>query len=385
MANSNDGFDELLREFVARKRQAQRLRSGISNNSTPAPLSMNPGDLVKYKEEHNDAAPAGMQDEIFTIQCIHGSSAFLLPPTANYGGERCSHSNEWTVPLDRLLLFKRKEALVAKSKNIKVDMSQLDKVSLKDDARKEIVAMLVMGSKRSMIFDDWGLSETIEYGKGITALFWGPPGTGKTWAAHCIAKSVGKELFTLAVGQIQSSMAGETNKNIEKAFKFAKDEDKVLLLDEVDSFIGDRKNLGMILGSEINTLLTEIEKFEGLLILTTNQIGHLDPALERRISLILEFKNPTKEERMDIWKMLLPKKFPLHKDVTIEALAEHKLTGGFIKNTLLHAARLAASEDVKKVQMSHFEAAIKRISESQGKMGTRGMIGVTDYRIGGSE
>lgn len=344
-----------------------------------------PGDKVKFKEDHLDAAPDGYSDHTFIVQCVHGLNSFILPKDDNSieEGEPCKvHGNHWVVRNAQLRVIMRGDTVKAVPK--KINFAHLDKVSLKPEARADIVALLQMGSKRDLIFNEWGLGDTIEYGKGMTALFHGPPGTGKTWAAHCMAKAIGKELFTLAVGQIQSSMAGETSKNIEKAFAFAKKENKVLLLDEADSFIGDRKHLGMILSSEINTLLTQIESFEGLLILTTNQIGSLDPALERRLQLILEFKNPNKEERMAIWKMLLPEKFPLAKDVTLDTLAEHKLTGGFIKNVLLHAARLAAADDKKAVDMSHFEVAIKRANESHGKMGTRGMHGVVDYKISGS-
>lgn len=341
------------------------------------------GDKVKYKAEYFDDAPEEHEDDTFAVRCDHGDHVFLLSPGEfGFSGAECSqHGNMWEANKNMLRVVGKASE---KRKHFKVDPKYLDKVALRPDSREDILAMLAQGSKAATIFDKWGLGETIEYGRGMTALFWGPPGTGKTWLSHCIAKAIGKELMVLSVGEIQSSMAGETNKNIEKAFKAAKEGDKVLLLDEADSFVGDRKYLGMILSSEINTLLQQIEKFEGLVILTTNQIGNLDPALERRLNLIMEFKNPTLEERKQIWSILMPKKFPLHKDVSIDSLAEHKLTGGFIKNVMLHAARLAASEDAKTVSKEHFDRAIKRTQDSQGKMGTRGMHAVTDYKIGGS-
>lgn len=353
-------------------------------NIVPVEPDMKPGDKVKFKEDFYGSAPDGMADSTFTVQCVHPSIVFLLSEqdAQQYGGNRCTeHGFYWEARKAELRVVGK---VGTKKKVTKIDDKQLDRAILKPDIRKDIVSLLHQGSKSDIIFDKWGLGETIEYGKGLTFLFWGPPGTGKTWTAHCMAKAIGKELMVLAVGQIQSSMAGETNKNIEKAFKAAKEGDKILLLDEADSFVGDRKHLGMILGSEINTLLQQIEQYEGILILTTNQIGSLDPALERRLALITEFKNPTKEERIEIWKTLLPEKFPLAKDVTAEALAEFKLTGGFIKNVLLHAARLAVVDDGKEVKMEHFAQAIKRAQESQGKMGTRGMHAVTDYKISGS-
>ncbi len=267
---------------------------------------------------------------------------------------------------------------------VKIEEKELEKVSLRPDVKNDILALLSMSAKAKTIFEDWGLGETIEYGKGMTALFYGPPGTWKTWTAHCMARAVGRELMVVSCADIQSSMAGETSKNIVNAFSEARKNERVLLLDEADSFLGDRRYMGMIIGAEINTLLTEIEKFAGILILTTNQIGNLDPALERRIALIVEFKNPTLEERKRIWSILIPSKLPLHEDVSIDKLAAHKLTGGFIKNVLIHAARLAAAKDEPKVRMEHFETAIARTHESQGKLGTRdGSHGRIDYKMVG--
>lgn len=276
---------------------------------------------------------------------------------------------------------------VIRNKNPKVafDPKQLDKVVLSADAREDIIAVMSQASKRDLIFNTWGLGETIEYGQGIGMLFYGGPGTGKTWAAHCIAKSLGQELMVVTTGQIQSSLAGQTNKNIENAFKAARENNHILFMDECDSFISDRKHLGMILSSEINTILTCIEKSEGITILATNKIDSLDPALERRLALIMEFPKPTKAQRVTIWETLIPKTMPLGKGVDAHTLAEHMLTGGMIKNVLLSAARLAASSDSKEVSSEHFDKAIARIRKSEGKMGKRdNQMGVVDYVINGS-
>jgi len=268
-------------------------------------------------------------------------------------------------------------------KALKLD--ELDKVVLKPEAREDIIAAIMQAHKKELIFETWGLGETVEYGKGLGLLFYGGPGTGKTWGAHCIAKALGQELMVVTTGQIQSSLAGQTNKNIENAFKAAREGNHILFLDECDSFIADRKHLGMILGSEINTILTCIEKAEGITILATNKIESLDPALERRLALILEFPKPNLEQRRKIWETLIPKKFPLGEDVTLDTLAENKLTGGMIKNVLLAAARLAASGDAKVVTKEHFEKAIARTKASENKMGTRGAQGggVVDYVMNG--
>ena len=249
------------------------------------------------------------------------------------------------------------------------DMKELDRLVIDDESRAEIEAVLKQHKFGNKIFEEWGLGDVIEYGKGMNMLFWGPPGTGKTWGAHCIAKALGKELLIVTPSQIQTSEPGGANRAIEAAFAEAKSNDKVLFFDECDGLICNRENVGMILGSEINTLLTEIEKSEGVCILCTNLIGNLDKALERRISLIQEFPEPDKATRELIWKKMLPPKMPIGEGVTAEALSKKKLTGGQIKNVLLAAARRAVSDNSDCVTLDHFETAIDKIKLSTGMMG----------------
>lgn len=251
----------------------------------------------------------------------------------------------------------------------KLDTTQLDSLVIDPEVKTEIVALLQQHKHANKIFDDWGLGEVIEYGRGMTLMFYGGPGTGKTYGARCIAKALGKELLVIGSAEIQTSEPGGANRAIQQAFATAKSEKKVLFIDECDSLISNRANLGMILASEINTLLTEIEKSEEVVILATNRIGDMDSALERRLSLIIEFTDPNKEQRAQIWKGLLPSKMPLEADVTIEALSEHELTGGLIKNVVLQAARLAVADGSKEVGMKHFTKAIDRTVSSQGLMG----------------
>jgi len=257
-----------------------------------------------------------------------------------------------------------------KPKNVKIDFKALDKLVIEPAAKEEIVSVLKQHDHAKKIFEDWGLGEVIEYGKGMTFLFYGPPGTGKTWGATLIAKALGVETITIGAAEIQTSEPGGANRNIQNAFTAARESGNVLFIDECDSLITTRDSVGMVLGGEINTLLTEIEKFEGVCILATNRIDTLDQALERRISLIIEFPEPTFEMRQEIWRKLIPSKMPLEKEVEFEKLAEHKLTGGQIKNCVLQAALLALASDSKKVALTHFEAAIQRVQKSKSLMGT---------------
>lgn len=260
------------------------------------------------------------------------------------------------------------------------DTTHLDKLVLEPDAKAEIVALLQQHKHSKKIFDEWGLGEVIEYGRGMTMMFHGKPGTGKTFGANCIAKALGKELLVISAAEIQSSEPGGANRAIQNAFSEAKSKKKVLFIDECDSLIANRNNLGMILSSEVNTLLTEIEKTEGVVILATNMIESMDPALERRLQLIVKFPEPNFDQRKAIWTGLLPKKMPLAEDVKVEDLAENELTGGLIKNVVLQAARLAISDLAEEVAKKHFDKAISRVKSSQGLMG-RGRVQLEDNQV----
>lgn len=267
------------------------------------------------------------------------------------------------------LIMVRKAAPKAKPKP-KLDLTQLDKLVVTDVVMREIKAVLKQHEHSGKMFEEWGLGEVVQYGRGMTFLFYGPPGTGKTWAANCIAKAFAKDLLTIGAAEIQTSEPGGANRNIQQAFGDAKKSGKILFIDECDSLITSRNDVGMILGGEINTLLTEIEKTDGVVILATNRIENLDEALERRISLIVEFPEPDYDQRVKIWQVLLPKKLPLAKVITPEKLAEWKLTGGQIKNVLLQSARLALADKADKVEVHHVEAAVERIIKSKSLMGT---------------
>lgn len=258
---------------------------------------------------------------------------------------------------------------------IEFKTEELDEVILPEQTRKSIVSVLKQHQHSRKIFDEWGLGDVIEYGRGMTMLFYGPPGTGKTWAATCIARAMGKDISIIDSSQLQTSEPGGMERNLKAAFAEAKEKKKVLFIDECDSLVQDRRGMGQILSAEINCLLKEVEGFEGILVLATNRVAELDKALERRISLIVEFPKPTEEERIQIWKRLLPPKMPLDEDVKVEVLArEFDITGGLIKNAVLGAARLAVTEDADKVRMEHFTNALGNIASGNRAFSKKGSV-----------
>lgn len=270
----------------------------------------------------------------------------------------------------RVQLGFRPDAITDYKKQNMLDLAQLESLIIAEEVKAEICAVLKQHNNYQRLFEDWGLGEVIEYGKGMTFLFYGQPGTGKTWAAHCIAKALGTTLLNMSAAEIQSSEPGGANRAIQSAFAEATSSGKVLFIDECDSLITSRADLGMVLAGEVNTLLTEIEKFEGVAVLATNRVEHMDEALERRISLLVEFPYPKQPERLAIWHRLLPTKMPLGSDVDVDEMSNEKLTGGQIKNVILAAARLALSIDDDRVRKDHFSAAIRRVVASKNLLGT---------------
>lgn len=241
-----------------------------------------------------------------------------------------------------------------------------DSVIVSELKRGQILEALEQIHQSDLIFEDWGFSDTIEKGKGVSILFYGPPGTGKTLMAQAIADHLDKKLHIVSTADIQSSAPGEAERNIREIFKKAKEE--VLLFDECDSLIYSRAGVGAILGAQINELLSNLEKHEGISIFTTNRLGTLDEAVNRRLALKLEFDMPTVEERVQIWQRMFPKKAPLDNDINWEKLAGLEITGGYIKNAVLRAARMAAIEKLpkskKKITMEHLKKALRLEAQS---------------------
>lgn len=346
---------------------------GSTKNSSNEEFEV--GDTVSFQGEEFYLGVLNTEDDIAYVWSEHSGFDGAQDYDVNSISKGFKFSYGVFEGVKALTLVKKgvgnTKKVVSKTKKVSIDYKQLDRLILADAVKQEIVSVLDQASHHDTLFTKWGLGDVIEYGRGMNFLFHGGPGTGKTYAAHCMAKALGKELLSIGTAEIQSSEPGAAQRNIIAAFKEAKTKDKVLFIDECDSLITDRAELGMVLASEVNTLLTEIEKFKGVCILATNRIETLDPALERRLSLIIEFPAPDFEARKSIWKLMLPPKLPLHADVKIDTLAEHPLTGGQIKNVVLNAARMTLTDKKKAIEPDHFDRAIKRVLKGTSLMGRR--------------
>jgi len=209
------------------------------------------------------------------------------------------------------------------------------------------------------LLEKWGLNEHFEKGLTNSILIYGPPGTGKTMVSESIAGVLNQNLMRISSGTIQSNIPGQTERNITESFQKALQNKAVILFDECDSLLSNRNNVGTILAAEINTLLTEIERFEGVVILTTNRLHQLDPALQRRIVARVKLDTPNFSARKMIWQKLMPKKMPTG-NLDYDKLAVHEVTGGQIKNAIVGAARKAIATGKNKVLHKYFDDAVLR-------------------------
>lgn len=238
-----------------------------------------------------------------------------------------------------------------------------DSVILEDRKKEQIIHAMKQIDFTELIFTVWGFEKTFEKGRGVSMLFYGPPGTGKTLMAQAIAHKLEYKLMIISNADIQSSVPGEAERNIRKYFKDNKGQRSVLLFDECDSLIYSRAGVGAILGAQINELLSQLERFDGVTIFTTNRLGALDEAVNRRLSVKVEFAMPNAAERVKIWKRMFPAEAPLAGDISWTKLAKHEIAGGHIKNAVLRAAREAAVANMpdkdKKITMEHLSKGLK--------------------------
>ncbi len=210
-------------------------------------------------------------------------------------------------------------------------------------------ALAVPSALASLAATDWGVDETLLGEPNVALLLFGPPGTGKTLCAEAIAGELGKALWRLRTDQLLSKFVGETEKRLTEVFAEARKRGDVVLLDEADSFLTTREQAVRTWEATMtNVLLQEIERFRGVVVLTTNRDAVLDPALERRLAARLAFRLPDAAERQLLWLRHLPPRAPRAADVDLESLAgRYALSGSQIRAAALYALARAAARDGK--------------------------------------
>ena len=213
--------------------------------------------------------------------------------------------------------------------------------------------------QRHRVYEQWGFSARVQRDLGITALFAGSSGTGKTLAAEILANELQLDLYRIDLSQMVSKYIGETEKNLRRIFDAGEEGGAILLFDEADALFGRRSEVrdshDRYANLEVSYLLQRMESYRGLAILTTNLKGSLDPAFLRRIRFIVNFPFPDTEQRARIWRRVFPAEAPVE-NVDVQKLARLNVAGGNIRNIAVHAAFLAAEEGVP-IRMRHLARA----------------------------
>ncbi|MFC0541508.1 ATP-binding protein [Kutzneria chonburiensis] len=202
---------------------------------------------------------------------------------------------------------------------------------------------------REQVLNRWGFGRKLSHGKGLSVLFSGPPGTGKTMAAEVLAGELSVDLYKVDLSGVVSKYVGETERNLARIFAEARTADAVLFFDEADALFGKRTEVSdahdRYANIETSYLLQQIEEHEGVVVLATNLRQNIDEAFTRRIRFVVEFPFPDAEDRARIWRTLVPPNAPLAADVDFDRLArEFAVTGANIRNIVLNAAFLAAAD-----------------------------------------
>ena len=255
-------------------------------------------------------------------------------------------------------------------------------IELKESVRRTLQLVMKRVNLKYQVGEHCGLNKKLAYGKGVTVLFYGKPGTGKTMCAQVLAKELGMELYRVDISQLVSKYIGETEKNLSKVFDEAKKGNIILFFDEADAIFSQRTEINGTndkhANAEVSFLLQKMEEYPGVAILATNLVKNFDPAVMRRLTYSINFELPDKETIIKLWQTILPEHVKIDPQINFEFFAENlELSGSNIKSILYNAAYMAASEDTDEIVITPAELipAIQMEYEKIGEFLNRSSLG----------
>ncbi len=246
----------------------------------------------------------------------------------------------------------------------------IDDLILPVSTKEHILNVMSYSKNSDLVFKTWGLEETHKYSKKVGINLWGPPGTGKTMAAHAIAKYLNRDILIVNYADIESKYVGETPKNICKVFEVAKETNSILFFDEADAILS-RRVTGMTHATDVSVnqtrsvMLMLLNTYQDVIIFATNFIENFDPAFMRRILAHIKFEMPDAMCRYQLWNKYIPEKLPNNFDLKYIAEKYENLSGSDISNAVLSTAFSAARNNVNVVDQMYLEEAIKNILDSK--------------------
>ncbi|HVS06187.1 MAG TPA: ATP-binding protein [Candidatus Dormibacteraeota bacterium] len=243
---------------------------------------------------------------------------------------------------------------------------------LPPDTMAQLKELLTRARYREQVLDVWKMGGPSARRRGLTALFAGPSGTGKTMAAEVLASELGLDLYTVDLATVVDKYVGETEKNLDRIFAEAERVNGVILFDEADALFGKRSEVSdahdRYANVEVAYLLQRMELFDGIAILATNLRSNLDEAFTRRLDSLVDFPEPEREYRLKLWERSLGTAMPRAGDLDLAFLAESfKLAGGGIRNIVV-AAAYAAAEQGQPLSMAHLIRATQREYLKMGRL-----------------
>jgi SpoVK/Ycf46/Vps4 family AAA+-type ATPase len=292
-----------------------------------------------------------------TIRSICRHVLGRMPERRENGGEAGADISHilWDACMERVR--PRLEDLVQRIKPI----ASWDDLVLPEAQIAILREIAVHVRQRMRVYEEWGFAKKSSRGLGISALFTGLSGTGKTMAAEVLANELRMDLYRIDLSQVVSKYIGETEKNLSRIFDSAEAGGAILLFDEADSLFGKRSEVkdshDRYANIEISYLLQRMETYRGLAILTTNMKSALDTAFLRRIRFVVQFPFPNAAHRFEIWRRIFPESTPAD-GLDYRKLASLNIAGGNIRNIAMYAAFLAA-EACEPVRMTHLLRAAR--------------------------
>lgn len=329
------------------------------------------------------------------VDLLELATKFLFTPgkikSALYQG-RSFATMDREIQIKRATMFRAcnnqmSSELTQKATKVKANFGFED-IVMNHDQRTTLEHAIDQMNFRKQVYENWDYNKKYPYGRGLSILLFGAPGTGKSMCAQVIAHELNLELYRVDLSKVIDKYVGETEKSISMIFREAKKCNVVLFFDECDTLFAKRSDDGGSNQASNNNktalLLQEVEAYDGVSVLATNYKHNIDPAFFRRMKYIVEFQFPDPDTREVLWKTTIPKGTPLGEDVDIRFLAEKfEFVGGNIKNCILNAAFLAAADgDGREVCMRHYLQAIRYEFVKTGKVFTRSDFEPYAYMVG---
>lgn len=246
----------------------------------------------------------------------------------------------------------------------------LDDIILPNNIKEQILDIADYAKNSKIVYEQWGLEKTHKYSKRIGINLYGAPGTGKTMAAHALAKYLGRKILIVNYADIESKYVGETPKNIRKVFEVAKETNSILFFDEADAILSKRvTNMTGATDVSVNqtrsVMLMIMNDYQDFIIFATNFIENFDPAFMRRISMHVKFDLPDFECRQKLWKLYIPDTMPNNIDIDEIAEKYEGLSGSDISNAVLMGAFKAARQHDSSVDKKYVFEMVEGILASK--------------------